>query len=184
MRNWYLLSCKSNAHQWVKSAVEQLAGVEAYSPILIEKQRRSDRLSGFRVKEKDLFPGYLFLRFDPEEVHTTQITRFPGAIQFVRFAGEPYVVPESVIQGLRDVLLLRVDRTLACIEYRNLPSELEKSLHLVVGLRSAAQRRARFLAILQHENIRVRRSMFDRSRIISVADNPVPKFVGGKRAVA
>ncbi|EON6793918.1 hypothetical protein BL400_RS28680, partial [Escherichia coli] len=95
-----------------------------------------------------------------------------------------YVVPESVIQGLRDVLLLRVDRTLACIEYRNLPSELEKSLHLVVGLRSAAQRRARFLAILQHENIRVRRSMFDRSRIISVADTPVPKFVGGKRAVA
>ncbi|WP_161789239.1 transcription termination/antitermination NusG family protein [Pseudomonas aeruginosa] len=175
MKNWYLLSCKSNAHQWVKEEVERLSVVEVYSPLLIETKPRTD-CHGVRIKEKVLFPGYLFLRFDPEEIHTTHITRVPGAIQFVRFSDAPYVVPGSVIQGLRDVLLLRVDRPLACIEYRNLPSELEKSLHLVVGLRSEAERRARFLAVLQHEDLKARRSMerslSEQIRIVSMLETP------------
>ncbi|HDQ4465200.1 TPA: transcriptional regulator [Pseudomonas aeruginosa] len=179
MKNWYLLSCKSNAHQWVISKLERLQDVDVYSPCLVEKQRRSDRLSGFRTREKVLFPGYLFLRFDPEDVHTTHITRVPGAIQFVRFSDEPYVVPEAVIQGLREVLVLRVDRGLKHIEYRNLPSELEKSLHLVVGLRSEAERRARFLAVLQHEDLKARRStgrsLSEQIRIVSVLEAPVQK---------
>ncbi|MEQ0866939.1 transcription termination/antitermination NusG family protein [Pseudomonas aeruginosa] len=188
MKNWYLLSCKSNAHQWVKSEVEKLKGVEVYSPWLEEKQRRSDRPDGFRTRKKVLFPGYLFLHFDPEEIHTTHIIRVPGAIQFIRFSDEPYVVPDSVIQGLRDVLVLRVDRSLEHIEYRNLPSELEKSLHLVVGLRSEAERRARFLAILQHEDLKARRStgrgLSDQGRIVSVLPPSTQKPASSKRNAA
>ncbi|KAF1042237.1 transcription termination/antitermination NusG family protein [Xylophilus sp.] len=175
MKNWHLLSCKSNANQWVTLEIESLEVVEVYSPVLVEKQRRSD-CDGFRTKEKVLFPGYLFLRFDPEEIHTTHITRIPGAIQFVRFSDTPYVVPDSVIQGLRDVLLLRVNCTLSCIEYRNLPTDLEKSLHLVVGLRSETVRRARLLAVLQHEDLKARRnkgrSLSELGRIVTALETP------------
>lgn len=126
------------------------------------------------MKEKNLFPGYLFLHFAPEEIHTTQITRIPGALQFIRFGDAlPYVVPEAVIQGLRDTLLLQVNDALACIEYRNVPSELAQSLRQVVGLRSEAERRMQLLAILQNEYFRTQRwNRQHRNLMAAIATSP------------
>ncbi|HHK4589194.1 TPA: transcription termination/antitermination NusG family protein, partial [Pseudomonas aeruginosa] len=66
MRNWYLMTHNRNALEWVTSKVEAL-DVELYAPTRTELRRRVDRPSQ-RKTTRQLFPGYLFLRFDPEVV--------------------------------------------------------------------------------------------------------------------
>ncbi|KPB56429.1 Transcriptional regulator [Pseudomonas savastanoi pv. phaseolicola] len=95
-----------------------------------------------------MFPGYLFVYFDPEAIHTTAITALNGAYSFVRFSDQPCIVQDEVIEKLKDALV-RTDRSLDSIDYRNLPTELERSLHLIVGIREEASRQAAFLALLK-----------------------------------
>lgn len=109
MRNWYLMTHNRNALEWVTSKVEAL-DVELYAPTRTELRRRVDRPSQ-RKTTRQLFPGYLFLRFDPEVVHTTTITDIAGVQGFVRFGGAPYVISDSVIETLKETLLLRTDKS-------------------------------------------------------------------------
>jgi transcription antitermination factor NusG len=121
--------------------------VEVYSPCRVTFRKRKDRPSSVR-RELPLFPGYLLLRFDPNVTHTTTITALSGAHGFVRFGGETCVLQDSVVDALKAAVLVRTDRTFDCIEYRNLPSELEKSLHLIIDMHSEAARKAAFFALL------------------------------------
>ena len=57
---------------------------------------RADKKNCKRVREEPLFEGYLFVRFDPELVHTTKITQRPGVNYFVRFGGEPWLLPDAL----------------------------------------------------------------------------------------
>jgi transcription antitermination factor NusG len=140
--------------------------VEAYSPIRTSLRKRRDRPS-FVKSELPLFPGYMFLKFDPEIIHTTAITALSGAHGFVRFAGDPCVVQESVVEALREMLLLRTDRFFNCIEYRNLPSELARSLHLIVEMHSEVSRKAAFYALLEQEALWNRLASRPSARICS-----------------
>lgn len=168
MRNWYLMTHNRNALEWVTSKVEAVMGldVELYAPTRTELRRRVDRPSQ-RKTTRQLFPGYLFLRFDPEVVHTTTITDIAGVQGFVRFGGAPYVISDSVIETLKETLLLRTDKGLDVVEYRNLPSEFEKSLRLIVLMQDDERRKVAFYALLQQQDLWRRLESKKQSRLCS-----------------
>ncbi|PUA41514.1 transcriptional regulator [Pseudomonas protegens] len=151
MTGWYLITHKLNAFQWVTSKSAEL-GVEVFSPTLVELRKRPDRPS-CRKFEKQLFPGYLFLRFDPYEIHTTLITAIAGVQGFVGFGGLHSQVRDEVIEKMRRVLQpkLRSDRTLSRIEYRELPDDLTRALRLIIEMPSELCRKAALFELLKND---------------------------------
>lgn len=146
MQNWYVLTHNSAIHHALVVLIERL-GVEVYSPSRVTFRKRKDRPSAVKTEVR-LFPGYLLLRFDPNVTHTTTITALSGAHGFIQFGGKTCVLHDSVVEVLKAAVVICPNRVLDCIEYRNLPTELEKSLHLIVDMQSEAARRAAFFALV------------------------------------
>ncbi|EGH17675.1 hypothetical protein Pgy4_32476, partial [Pseudomonas savastanoi pv. glycinea str. race 4] len=65
--------------------------------------------------------------------------------------GQACVMQDSTVEGLKAAALVRSNRALDCIEFRNLPTELEKTLRLIIDMKSEAARRAAFLALLAQD---------------------------------
>lgn len=97
MENWYVAQTK-----WAqeKYACQQLQGqgVTCLLPVFSRVRLRNGRVRG--VTPQPLFPGYLFVRFDPEVVHTTAIKGTRGISTLISFGGLPAVVPDRVIAQL------------------------------------------------------------------------------------
>lgn len=104
---WYALVHDSNYHKSLVSSIEGLEVDEVYSPERITLQPRRGRPSPNKYKVR-LFPGYLFVRFDPQKIHTTAITAFNGAYGFVRFGDSPpLIIPDKDIGKLKAALEAR-----------------------------------------------------------------------------
>ncbi|MDG6381290.1 transcription termination/antitermination NusG family protein [Pseudomonas savastanoi pv. phaseolicola] len=153
MKNWRVLMHNSSVYQSLITSIERL-DVEVYSPTRKTSRKRTDRPSSIE-KEVRLFPGYLLLRFDPQVTHTTTITALNGAHGFVQFGGQTCefggqacVMQDSTVEGLKAASMVRANRWLDCIEFRNVPTELEKTLRLIIDMKSEAARRAAFFALL------------------------------------
>ena len=56
-------------------------------------------------KIKPYFPGYLFVYCDLDQLGNNTFRWMPHSLGLVRFGGEPAVVPENVIQGIRNTLV-------------------------------------------------------------------------------
>lgn len=96
MRSWYLLYCKRGQLPRAKEHLERQA-VNCLTPMItLEKMVRGKRTA---VSEP-LFPNYLFVEFDPEDIHTTTVNSTRGVSHFVRFGTQPATVPEKVIHQL------------------------------------------------------------------------------------
>ncbi|AOM42473.1 transcription/translation regulatory transformer protein RfaH [Xenorhabdus hominickii] len=99
MGNWYLLYCKRGQ---ISRAIENLErqDVICLAPTAkIEKIIRGRRAT---VTEP-LFPNYLFVRFDPEIIHTTTVSSTRGVNNFIRFSTYPAIVPQTLIDELMSV---------------------------------------------------------------------------------
>ena len=171
MRSWYVLVHNSACYQSLTRLIQNL-DVEVYLPCRVTLRKRKDRPSSVR-RELPLFPGYLLLNFDPNVTHTTDITALNGAHGFVRFGGEACVVQDQVVETLRDSLILRTDRSFDSIDYRNLPSEVEKTLHLIIDMHSEVARKAAFFDLLTQSALLERLSSRSSTRIYSGIEHPV-----------
>lgn len=169
MKGWYLITHNLHGFQVVTSKISAL-DVEIYSPTKIEIKRRLD-CKGTRVTEKQLFPGYLFLRFDPEAVHTTTISDIPGVKGFVRFGTKISMVSDSLIEALKQSLLLKSDQALLNVECRNVSSETVASLHSITKMRSQPERQAALFKLLEQDAQILRMSSRPYSRICSTTNN-------------
>ncbi|CAA2929399.1 Transcription antitermination protein RfaH [Arsenophonus endosymbiont of Bemisia tabaci Q2] len=59
-------------------------------------------MRGKRIKiTESLFPNYLFIKFNPEEIHTTTIRSTRGVSHFIRFGLYPVIVPDNIINELK-----------------------------------------------------------------------------------
>ncbi len=97
MESWYLLYCKRGQLLRAKEHLERQS-VHCLSPMIaMEKIVRGKRTT---VSEP-LFPNYLFIEFDPENIHTTTISSTRGVSHFVRFGPLPATVPQDVISVLQ-----------------------------------------------------------------------------------
>ncbi|MEX0446584.1 transcription termination/antitermination NusG family protein [Xenorhabdus sp. SGI246] len=99
---WYLLRCRENT--W-KTTLQNLteAGLKTCCPILLERRRRRDKKNAYRLINSPAFPGYIFVKFNPAQIHTTAIKQMPGAMDFVRFGNRVATLNQDEIEALKIV---------------------------------------------------------------------------------
>ncbi|HDT1158607.1 TPA: hypothetical protein QHP60_004157, partial [Escherichia coli] len=110
------------------------AGLKTCCPLILERRRRSDKKNAYRLINSPAFPGYIFVRFNPANIHTTAIKRIPGAMDFVRFGNEIATISQAEIEALKLVHFERPQEKI------NLPSELKKKIEKITSAEEPAVR--------------------------------------------
>lgn len=100
MKEWYILHHPAQQFLQLQTALKCL-GVECFMPEIMISSPRSDRTSLRPLRPKPLFPCYLFVKFDPEEIHTTEITRLKCASSFVRCGESICTIREKDILAMK-----------------------------------------------------------------------------------
>ena len=95
---WFALWTRSRHEQVVREQLEQKQ-IEAFLPTVTKWSRWKDRKKKI---DWPLFPGYCFARFDPRE--RLPILKCTGVVSIISFEGEPAVIPEHEIQGIRQLV--------------------------------------------------------------------------------
>jgi transcription antitermination factor NusG len=92
-------------HQHESLVARSLAykGLEVFLPQYTTVRKWSDRT---RELSAPLFPGYVFLRGEPE--HQLRILTTSGVLSVVGFAGVPAIIPDVEIEAVRQTLSRRV----------------------------------------------------------------------------
>jgi transcriptional antiterminator RfaH len=147
-------------------------GVEVYSPTKIEMKQRKD-CKGFRPKEIQLFPGYLFLRFDPAVVHTSIIGDSPGVRDFVRFGDKISTVSNALVESLKQSLLFKADHKVTHLETRNVPAKTMARLESIALMTSKTARQAAYYALLREDAIQQNATRTD-SRVCGITGKSLP----------
>ena len=95
---WYVLHSKAHREEALSRHIEAKA-VEYYYPRLHVRpvNPRSRRVRPY-------FPGYLFVRADLEALGQGFFQWMPEAVGLVSFGGEPAVIPDQLMQDLRQLL--------------------------------------------------------------------------------
>jgi transcriptional antiterminator RfaH len=120
MHGWYLIQTKPKQEDRAVENLE-LQGVNAFCPkVFVEKIIRGKR----KVLKEVLFPNYLFVQFDQDNVSALSINYTRGVNRIISFGNQPSTVPDELIAQLKK----RVDQS-----NDNLISDLpEKGEHLQV----------------------------------------------------
>lgn len=94
---WFLAQIKPNAR---KIAERNLARqrFETFLPLIEQTDRHSGR---FVQTHKPLFPGYIFVRFDPAKGAWRSINSTQGITKLVSFGQAPAPVPDDLVAQLR-----------------------------------------------------------------------------------
>jgi len=98
--NWLLLQVRPRQEMRALENLERQQG-QCYCPLIqVEKLSRGKRI----YVEEALFPGYVFINFDPQKSNLTYtaIRSSRGVSKIVRFGEELAKVPESLILQIKD----------------------------------------------------------------------------------
>lgn len=95
---WYVVQTKPRSEAQAEEHLRRQS-FETYLPWLTHAKRRRGRWT--QVTDP-LFPGYLFLRADPETQDLSTVRSTRGVVGLVRFGGGPPTpVPDALIDALR-----------------------------------------------------------------------------------
>lgn len=94
---WYLVQFRPNCFSLAHRNLTR-QGFEVFCPRIAETRKSRGQ---FRSVRQPLFPGYLFVHFNPSETGWRSIKGTRGVSQLVSFAGVPEPVPSTLIDGLR-----------------------------------------------------------------------------------
>jgi len=130
---WYLLRCRQNYWKTIQQNLNE-AGLKTCCPLILERRRRRDKKNAYRFINSPAFPGYIFVKFNPSNIHTTAIKRIPGAMDFVRFGNEIATISHVEIEALK---LVHYERPQEKI---NLPKELIKKIDKITSANEPAVR--------------------------------------------
>lgn len=98
IEHWYAVCCKPRQEAVAEENLLR-QGFNVYLPrIRMRQRRRGQWLDAIEV----LFPRYIFTRIDPLRRSTATIRSTRGAVGLVRFGGQPAVVPDAVMDALRE----------------------------------------------------------------------------------
>lgn len=94
---WFAVQLKPNSQAIAERHLAR-QGVNIFAPFEELTVRKGQQLVS---SKRALFPGYLFVSFDPERVHVRSINSTFGVCRLVSFAGcAPSPVPDALIAGL------------------------------------------------------------------------------------
>ena len=101
MEQWYLACHKAGTDNVYKaqSALTHLDGA-VFCPLIRVRRPRADRPGHYRQMIEPLFPGYLFILFDPDIHHTSKIESYPGISYLVRTAGQITAIQDAVVEKI------------------------------------------------------------------------------------
>ena len=173
MSRWQLITHNLHAFQLVTSRLTAL-GVEFFAPTKVELKKRRD-CNATRATETQLFPGYLFVRMDIDQVHTSTVSDIPGVKEFVRFGGDISSVSNSLIESLKYSLLLQMQQTnkkVTTIECRNVSPAVMAALSDIVLMKCKIERQTALFALLKNDPQLINMGSQPYSRIASVIDIP------------
>ncbi len=95
---WFVAQLRPNCETIAKRNLER-QGFGLFAPYEELVMRRA---SAYRTVRKPLFPGYLFVSFDPAGAHWRAINSTMGVSRLVSFrTGEPSNVPDALIANLQ-----------------------------------------------------------------------------------
>ncbi|EBG2931385.1 hypothetical protein E2Q31_16405 [Salmonella enterica subsp. enterica serovar Oranienburg] len=123
---WYLLRCRQNYWKTIQQNLNE-AGLKTCCPLILERRKRSDKKNAYRLINSPAFPGYIFVRFNPANIHTTAIKRLPGAMDFVRFGNDIATISQAEIEALKLVHFERPQEKI------NLPNELIQKIEKITS---------------------------------------------------
>ncbi|MDI7275988.1 MAG: transcription termination/antitermination NusG family protein [Anaerolineae bacterium] len=96
---WYAIHTKPRKERHVQACLRS-RGVETYLPVLPVPSRRRPR----EMREEPFFARYLFALLNLQIIPLSSINWSPGVTRVVSFGGQPAVVPDRVIQWLKERL--------------------------------------------------------------------------------
>jgi transcription antitermination factor NusG len=96
--NWFALYTRPRHEKCVAQQIEERR-MACYLPLYRSVRRWKDRR---KELELALFPGYVFVRLALQD--RLRVLQLPGAVRLVSFHGQPAILPEAEIEGLRERL--------------------------------------------------------------------------------
>jgi transcription antitermination factor NusG len=98
---WFVAQVAPGLERSVGSLLEY-KGYQQFAPRYLSRMRWSDRI---KIREKPLFPGYVFVR-TPGTTVGGLVCSTPGVVRILSFGGRPSAVPDSEIDAVRRFTLL------------------------------------------------------------------------------
>lgn len=147
MSFWYLLYCKTQDVEKITRRIST-AGVRTFCPRYTRISPRTD-CNAVRVEEKILFPNYIFVSFDINQIHTSEIASIPGVVGFVRFGTDICTVSQKIITALECASFISLNNDDDAIECRNISEALLDKIREISFIRSIPQRQIAFTRLLQ-----------------------------------
>ena len=96
LKKWFILQFKPNSHRLAERNLRR-QGFESFLPLHeVTKHKYNRYVSDLRP----LFPGYMFVAFNPESGPWRQINCTTGVSKLVCFGGQPNPIPLDLISGL------------------------------------------------------------------------------------
>lgn len=170
MFRWFLITHNLHALALVTSRIKGL-GVEFFLPTKMDVKKRRD-CNAVRCTETQLFPGYLFVRLDPNLVHTSQISEIPGVKDFVRFGVEIATVSNALIEALKQSMLLQTDKNVTTLECRNVQPGVLNALSSIALMKTKIERQTALFDLLKNDAMLISMANRPYSRIASIIDKP------------
>ena len=97
-KSWYLIQLKPNSHQIAaRNLIRQ--GFEIFLPLQEVTKRKEAKFANVL---RPLFPGYMFVSFDPESAPWRKINSTLGVARLVGFGVDPAIVPLQFITDLKN----------------------------------------------------------------------------------
>lgn len=97
IERWYAVCCKPRQEAVAEENLLR-QGFHVHLPrIRIRQRRRGQWIDAVEV----LFPRYIFIRVDTLKRSTATVRSTRGVVGLVRFGGQPAVVPDAVMEALR-----------------------------------------------------------------------------------
>lgn len=114
MKSWYLVYCniKPSRRERLICYLNTM-DVETFAPQMTCFKSRKDRPGKFRKCTRPLFPNYLFLRFDYQEINFEHFDSIEGIAYFLRSSGRICIIPDQLINDLSKSTTLKPKSTLS-----------------------------------------------------------------------
>lgn len=128
---------------------------ECYLPVETRITRRKDCV-GTRLSQKPLFPGYLFIRFDPEVINPGKFTEINGIYSFLTVGEKLCVVSDDVVNALKCVHILRFEPSGNCVQCTNISPALMSFIQQIYTITEPLDRQAELMKIIQDDDFLIR----------------------------
>jgi transcriptional antiterminator RfaH len=106
-KKWFIAQIKPNSYNCAIRNLER-QGFETFLPTMAKTQRKKDK---FIFKNEYVFPGYMFVCFDPRTLSWTRINSTYGVSKILAFNKKPAEISSHLILELKKRYQVSINRT-------------------------------------------------------------------------